>query len=481
MFVNMVNKYGKTLRFEGMTATCDPQLMRRLLLRKEHTLPRSILYRVLAKACPSFDGILSCAGEEWKRRHRAFTPLFTGGHIAQYAGTIHGSISDVLKLQDAHGRPPTLEEACADLWQPSDTGPTGGIRCKPIALHDAAQWQETPLGADAYAGVDLLSLVRWASLRVLLQWGFGMLPDTAEARALGREFHYYVGILQDVYPYVQGGTKLWAYAQLWISAQRMKALVKRVLEGKLFLQAAKVEGGPGNFVTAMLDADFSQAEIVSEMNHIHGAHKAAALGITVAMFELSRPVNAAWREALVAEFKAVLGDRPHPQRSDLPQLPVLAAVMDEVLRLHVVSFGTMRMTGSEEQHDGYVLPEGSEMQLWLHALHRHPEHFPQPDVFDPHRFLSKYSAPVVPVPPGVSGQREVAAGTYYPFLDGQRRCAGMHLAKLEFAVMVHALLVQWGVRVTTPALRKLPDMFVGIEGPVQYTVGRHPPNTSEEL
>lgn len=473
MFVKLVKQYGKILKFEGMTATCDPQLMRRLLLRKAHTLPRSILYRVLAKACPSFNGILSCAGDDWKRRHRAFTPLFTGGHIAQYAGAIHEALLEVMQLQAALGRRPTVHEASANMWKPSVAGGTGGIVCKPIALHDAGVWRDTPLGADRYAGADLLSLIRWASLRVLLQWGFGMCPDTAEARSLGREFHYYVGILQDVYPYAQGSTKLWAYAQLWVSAFRMKALVHTVLDKQLYLQdaASASTDGPGNFVTAMLAADFPAGDIVSEMNHIHGAHKAAALATTMAMFELSRPQNASWRECVLAEFECVLGERTHPERADLGSMPVLAAVLDEVLRLHVVSFGTMRMTGAAEQHGDACLPEGSEMQLWLHALHRHPEHFPQPDVFDPHRFLGRHSTPAVPVPSARVGQLEVQPGTYYPFLDGQRRCAGMHLARLEMAVMLHALLRQWDVRVTSTALRKLPDMFVGIEGPVQYTVG----------
>jgi cytochrome P450 len=220
----------------------------------------------------------------------------------------------------------------------------------------------------------------------------------------------------------------------------------------------------------MQGAGFSRGDIVSEMNHIHGAHKAVALATTLAIFELSRPVNEPWRCAVVAEFVAVLAGREHPERSDLAQLPVLASVMDETLRLHVVSFGTMRCTGIAEQHEGVCLPKGSEMQLWLHALHRHPEHFPQPNVFDPHRFLGQRSTPVVPIPPARSGQTTAETGTYYPFLDGQRRCAGIHLAKLQFSVMLHALLVNWDVRCTVDTLKKLPDMFVGLEGAITYTM-----------
>lgn len=465
MFLRLVAKHGKTLRFEGMTATCDPALMKELLTRKAHTLPRSILYRVLATILPSFDGILSSSGSEWKRRHRIFTPLFTGSAIASYAGVMHDAITAV--AQFAAPRKEARRQwavAAAGLWQP--TSPAG-MAMKPVQLPEGGGWDPGALGDEAYAAHDLLTLVRFASMRVLMAWGMGLDVDSPNARKLGKEFHYYVTLLQDVLPYCGIGTKAWVYAQLWVSASRMSSVVQEIVNGN----GHKHQPGP-NFITAMLDDGFTHAELVSELNHIHGAHKAVALAIAMAVYELSAPGNEGWRQAVKDEFKAVLGSRSHPERSDLGEMPVLRAVRDEVLRLHVVSFGTMRKTGADIQHAGKTIKAGSEMQLWLHALHRHPDHWDQPEVFDPHRFLRGDEQLAVEVPSRKTATQPVGMGTYYPFLDGQRRCAGIHLAKLEWAVMMHALLVRWDVRTTVPhgTLRKYPDMFVGLEGPLTYTM-----------
>lgn len=55
---------------DNMLATCDPGLVRTLLMSRTHSLGRSWLYRLVANVMPYSDGILFMEGDDWRKRHR---------------------------------------------------------------------------------------------------------------------------------------------------------------------------------------------------------------------------------------------------------------------------------------------------------------------------------------------------------------------------------------------------------------------------
>jgi len=260
---------------------------------------------------------------------------------------------------------------------------------------------------------------------------------------------------------------------------------------------------------------FSESEIVSELNHIHGAHKAVAFLTTCALVELT--VNIEAREACITELSNLCGKPPYslserelielaytssssssssstnssssepyirpPTRSDIEngRLPRTMNIMKETLRKHVVSMGVMRKLGFDEDAIIYVpdnqssplgskskaLSSGSELLLLLHALH-HDEslwgedaHVWEPDRWDSQsdywkrrreREEHKTSSSIDPTRNNSEndGFPASAPDAYFPFLDGSRRCAGMHLAQLEFVGMLYSLLVVYNVRAKLP-------------------------------
>lgn len=61
--------------------------------------------------------------------------------------------------------------------------------------------------------------------------------------------------------------------------------------------------------------------------------------------------------------------------------------------------------------DGIVYPKGLTITMFPFAMHRDPELFPDPEKFDPERFLS-------------GNVREKGNFTYLPFSAGLRNCVG---------------------------------------------------------
>ncbi len=222
-----------------------------------------------------------------------------------------------------------------------------------------------------------------------------------------------------------------------------------------------------NFLSQMSAAGFPLQETAREVNHIHGAHKAASFAITCALHSLTR--NSSWVDKMRAEWRAVLGggsSDPAKQRApcfeDCPQLPVTMSVIAECLRRHVVSLGVVRQTGKPLEVCGKVMPAGTEVVVLLHALHHHPDIWAEPMAFKPERFM-------------VDGKCQTAQlerqHKYIPFLRGSRMCAGHKLAELEIMVVLHAILSRVDITISGGERLKLKDdMYSALDETLSFTV-----------
>ncbi|UYV77990.1 CYP4V2 [Cordylochernes scorpioides] len=78
-------------------------------------------------------------------------------------------------------------------------------------------------------------------------------------------------------------------------------------------------------------------------------------------------------------------------------------------------------------HGGYTLPKGCTCFLFTYMLHRNPEVYPEPEKFDPDRFL----------PENCLSRHPFA---YLPFSAGPRNCLGQKFAMLEMKTVVANIL-----------------------------------------
>ncbi|XP_049938559.1 cytochrome P450 4C1-like isoform X6 [Schistocerca serialis cubense] len=103
---------------------------------------------------------------------------------------------------------------------------------------------------------------------------------------------------------------------------------------------------------------------------------------------------------------------------DLHNMKYLDMVIKEALRLYPSVPFIARKVTKDVQVGGYRIPEGVTVTMQICHTHRDPDHWPDPDRFDPDNFL----------PERVQGRHPFA---YVPFSAGPRNCIGQKFAILE--------------------------------------------------
>ena len=99
---------------------------------------------------------------------------------------------------------------------------------------------------------------------------------------------------------------------------------------------------------------------------------------------------------------------------------------------------------------GHGVEAGAIALLIAGNVHRHPDFWEQPDVFDPDRFSAAASA-----------DRHRYA--WLPFGAGPHLCAGVHLARLEMRSLLYAMVEHVETIHIGPARIALNNMLRGLE------------------
>jgi cytochrome P450 len=127
------------------------------------------------------------------------------------------------------------------------------------------------------------------------------------------------------------------------------------------------------------------------------------------------------------EIVSVLG-KNSPGFADAVRLPYLNSVIKETLRLYPPAIGIFAREAKEQiELGGYEIPRGSIIYAFSYITHRDPRWFPEPERFDPERFL------------GDNG-KNVSPFAYFPFGAGPRSCIGSHFALTEMTLVAACLL-----------------------------------------
>ncbi|XP_045729039.1 25-hydroxyvitamin D-1 alpha hydroxylase, mitochondrial isoform X2 [Mirounga angustirostris] len=355
-------------------------------------------------------GLLTAEGEEWQRLRSLLAPLLLPPQAAaRYAGTLDDVVHDLVRrLRHQRGRgagPPALvRDVAGEFYKFGLEGIAAVLLGSRLGCLEAEMPPDTETFIRAVGSVFVSTLLTMA----MPAWLHRLVPGP-----WGR-------LCRD-------WDQMFAFAQQHV--ERREAEVALRSKGK-----PEEDMGSGAHLTYFLFREELPApSILGNVTELLLAGvDTVSNTLSWALYELSRHPEV--QKALHSEITAALGpgSNAHPSAAALSQLPLLKAVVKEVLRLYPVVPGNSRVPDKDVRVGDYVIPKNTLVTLCHYATSRDPAQFPEPNSFRPARWLGEGPAPH----PFAS----------LPFGFGKRSCMGRRLAELELQMALAQILTHFEVK-----------------------------------
>lgn len=345
-------------------------------------------------------GLLISEGEFWKRQRKLIQPAF---HRQKIAALIYGMTQNI----DAH---------LCDWQKNVDSG--------------------EPLDIEA----QMFKITRYNLVRTL--FGFEMGDEVDKA---GEAFEVCLEYLQAL---MKAPFKVMTYLPTRTNFRFRKA--RKVLDRLVYsmLEKKKNSGAEGSDLFSMLLREQSIAndtmtdkELRDEvMTLFITGHETTATALTWVWYLLDRHPEVLTK--LHNEIQQMLGSKL-PVAEDLPELKYTNMVIDETLRLYPSTWLFARQPLTDFSIGGYTVPKSAMVFLSPYVMHRHPEYWQNPDLFQPERFEN--------------GQEGRHPFVYFPFSGGPRNCVGAGFAISVIKLVIVMVLQRFDLkRVTDEEIKPAP-------------------------
>ncbi|KAJ6617597.1 putative cytochrome P450 4ac2 [Pseudolycoriella hygida] len=172
-------------------------------------------------------------------------------------------------------------------------------------------------------------------------------------------------------------------------------------------------------------------------------HDTTSSAITFIILLLAHHPEA--QEAIFNEIQEFLHMKDELTIDDFNRFEYMDRVLKECMRIYPPVPFISRNLAEDYQHDGFVQPKGTTVNIHIFDIHRDPEIFPDPEKFDPDRFLPENCA-----------KRSNFA--FIAFSAGMRNCIGQRFAMLELKMVVSKLVSNFKI---VPITQREDITFVG--------------------
>ncbi|KAF9449630.1 cytochrome P450 [Macrolepiota fuliginosa MF-IS2] len=167
---------------------------------------------------------------------------------------------------------------------------------------------------------------------------------------------------------------------------------------------------------------------------------ASAISVSV----MASAVHPEAAEMVRKELDTVIGRERPPQLGDQDHLPQTMAFVLETFRWRPVSAGGFAHKATKDIiWQNYCIPSGSTVIGNVWAVGRDPQYFPDPEAFNPQRWLT----------PEGKIREDLKA---YTFGFGRRVCPGQHMAAAS--VFLNTALIQWAFTVRADPTRPIDSL-----------------------
>ena len=159
---------------------------------------------------------------------------------------------------------------------------------------------------------------------------------------------------------------------------------------------------------------------------LFAGHETTATAISWAFYWIHKLPEV--REKLLAELDS-LGE--NLDSNTIFKLPYLTAVCNETLRIYPVGMLTFpRKVKTPISLCGYQLEPGTIIMGSIYLTHQREDIYPQPEQFNPERFLERQFSPY----------------EFLPFGGGARRCIGLAFAQMEMKLVLAKVMKTWSMK-----------------------------------
>ncbi|KAH7110166.1 cytochrome P450 [Dactylonectria macrodidyma] len=142
------------------------------------------------------------------------------------------------------------------------------------------------------------------------------------------------------------------------------------------------------------------------------------------------------------EIERVVGSSRSPTFTD--QLPYVRAIVKEALRIRpATTVGGPHGADKDIEYKGYIIPKGTALILHQNGIHMDSEVYPEPESFQPERFLGH------PLKAGdYVGISDPYKRDHWTYGTGRRICSGMHVAENSLHIVFARIL--WAFKILPP-------------------------------
>ncbi|XP_052132009.1 cytochrome P450 4V2-like [Frankliniella occidentalis] len=214
-------------------------------------------------------------------------------------------------------------------------------------------------------------------------------------------------------------------------------------------------------------AALSDAELAAEVKTFVMAASATSMDV-LSYLIYTLAIRQDIQDKVRQEIDDIFGEeRGRPvESSDLAHMEYTERVIKETLRyFSVLPLFARTVTEDLPLPSGFTVPRGCEVAFWLPSVHRNPKWFPEPDKFDPDRFLPEHSR----------GRHPFA---FVPFSAGPRTCTGRRYAMMFLKTVVAAIVPRLRFEVPDDGPKRVEDIpllmnvSISVRGGVNIRVHR---------
>ncbi|XP_076647597.1 cytochrome P450 4C1 [Halictus rubicundus] len=384
-----------------------------VILGNPKSTQKSELYDLLM---PWFNtGLLTSAGRKWQTRRKILTPAFHFNVLQQFVDVFIEESEQMNMTLKNEGGP-----IVRDLL-PLISEHTLNVICETAmgtSLKDKGPNQEKYRKAVYDMGHSIVErLIRpW----LYPDWVYFKIPAGWRQSKLLRILHgFTMGIIKERFSYHEKTNDKYLTGFTDDKSQKAEDVDLGIRKRRLAMLDLLIAAHRKN----QIDIDGIREEVDTFMFE---GHDTTAMSITFTIMLLAEHKEI--QDRARAEVKEVLdANNGKMSVSTLQNLPYLERCIKESLRLYPSVPFISRRPEMDLKLNNYMIPAHSTIHVHIVDVHKDPQFWPNPEVYDPDRFL----------PENCQGRHPYC---YIPFSAGPRNCIGQRFAMFELKAVVGSLL-----------------------------------------